>query len=104
MSEIFKGQDNLVRWDCMKLASTGSFVNDATVTFTLKNAAGTAITGADTISMTTQNQSGRYDGTLESTVDIDIGTKYFIEITATRGDDKGFRRFKVTAQYQGETG
>ena len=46
MLTIYVSNDNLITWDKMTASSTGAYVNDATVTMTLKNSAGTAVTGA----------------------------------------------------------
>lgn len=90
------GADNLIRWDAMDLASNGVIVNDATTTFTLKDAAGaTVATGSMPFV-----SNGRYDGILESTVTLNVGATYFLELTAVSGSANGFRHIECVAMYQ----
>jgi len=100
--KLFISSDNLVRWDKMINSADGGYINNAAVTFTLKDSDGETLSGANAVSMPYVGQSdGRYHGTLESTVSLAAGSRYFLEITATRGGLIGFRRLTCTAQYQG---
>jgi hypothetical protein len=103
MLTIYVAADNLIRWDSMQLASTGVFVNDATVTFTLKSAAGAAVAGATAIAMPyVAASNGRYEGVLESTVSLTVGATYYLEVTATSGGANGFRRIECAAFHEGD--
>ncbi len=104
MRPIYISADNLVEWDGLKDASNGNYLNSATVTFTLKDSAGTAVTGASAIAMTyVALSNGKYQGTLESTVSLTEGGKYWLEVTATSGTIVGFRRIECYATYRGAT-
>lgn len=86
----------------MTLASTGAYVNDATVTFALKDAAGNAVSGASGSLSYVADSDGRYEGVLESTVSLIIGATYYLEITAVASGANGFRRIECVAAYQDE--
>lgn len=94
------GSDNLLRWDEMTLASSGAYVNDATVTWALKTAAGVSIATGSLTYVDASN--GRYDGVCESTVELTAGQTYYLEITAVSGGANGFRRIECFAAYQDE--
>ena len=98
---LYISSDNLLQLDALKLAADDSYVNDATVTFTLKDADEAVVTGADTISMPyVASSNGRYQGTLQSTVSLE-GAKYYLEITATSGENVLFKRITCYATYKG---
>ena len=98
---LFIDGDNLIRWDDMRDASTNEPINSATVTFTLKDANAVAVASGVTMSKVT-GVDGRYDGTLESTVDLgDPGAQFDLEVTATSGDLVGFRKIRCRSQYKG---
>lgn len=100
---MYKDADNLVVWDRMIDLYDNTFVNDATVVFTLKDADHVAVTGASAIAMPyVGNSNGKYAGVLDASVDLVIGTRYFLEITATSGQRNGFRRFPVLCHYRGQ--
>lgn len=94
--------DNLIEWDEMKDVYDDTYVNDATVTFTLKDADGDAVADAEDIPMPyVGNSNGKYNGTLQSTVVLVDGDTYYLEISATSGALVGFRRCQAVAQYRG---
>ena len=99
MLTIYIASDNLLRWDAMTLASTGAPVNDATVTFALKDANGNAVATGSLLYVPSSN--GRYEGVLESTVSLIAGSTYYLELTAASGSANGFRRIECVAQHQG---
>ena len=109
---LFIGEDNLVFWGDRRIPMSGlydnnleQFINDATVTFTLKDSAGSAVSGASGISMSyVTGSKGVYEGVLEDGVSLTAGSTYYLEITATAsGDRVGFRRIPYTAAYHGAT-
>jgi hypothetical protein len=102
MLTINVNSDNLIRWDRMSLASTGAFVNDAAVTFTVKDASGVVVSGATGVMSYVAASDGRYEGILESTVILILGGTYYLEVTATSGGANGFRRIECVAAYQDE--
>lgn len=117
MSEIsgghlYIGQDNMVFWGDRNVPKSGlydnnleKFINDATVTFTLKDSAGSTVSGASAQSMTyVTGTKGVYEGTLEDGVSLTENSVYYLEITATAsGDRVGFRRLSYIAVYRGAT-
>ena len=107
---LYIGEDNVVFWGDTDIPGSGlydtvtkSFVNDATMTFTLKNSAGSAVSGASAVSMTyVTGSQGCYRGVLEDGVSLTENSTYYLEITATGSSDRiGFRRIEYTARYHG---
>ncbi len=102
MLKLCVNSDNLIEWDAMVDVYDETFVNDATVTFTLRDTDGNAVDGAEAIAMPyVGNSDGKYNGTLQSTVALIDGNTYFLEVSAASGDLVGFRRCQVIAQYRG---
>jgi len=108
--QLFIGEDNIIFWGDRHVPysglydnSTESFVNDATVTATLKDSAGSAVSGASNISLSyVSGTNGVYEGVLEDGVSLTENSTYYLEITATASNDRvGFRRIKYTAAYHG---
>ena len=98
---FFKNNDNLIRWDGMNRASDGAYVNDATVTFSLKDSdevelvAGTMPYVAGT--------NGRYQGVVRSTIDLgDADGVVWLEVTADAGALDGFRRIQGRVAHRKE--
>ena len=86
MEVVYLSNDNVIELNGLKNASTDAFLNSATVTFTLKDSAGTAVTDADTITMSyVASSDGIYRGTLIDTVSLSKNTLYTCEITANAG-------------------
>lgn len=103
MLTLYVSSDTPIRWDAMTLGEGGAFVNDATVTWALKDAAGAAVSGATGTMSYVALSNGRYDGVLESTVTLIVGATYYLEVTAVSGGANGFRRVECVAQYQDES-
>lgn len=100
--KLYLNSDNLIRWDKLVNAASGKFVNDATMTFTLKDADGDTVSGAvDVVMGYVGNSDGRYQGVMDSTISLSIGTKYYLEITAVSGTLNGFRRIECMTHYRG---
>ena len=101
MLVFFRTNDNLIRWDGMTRASDGAYVNDATVTWSLKDSDEVELASGTLTYVTGSN--GRYQGVLQSTVD--IGAKddnIWLEVTATSGTLNGFRRIQGMLMYRKE--
>ncbi len=95
------GSDNLVRLDALNNASTGAYVNNATVSFTLKDASGTPI--VSNVSMAyVAGTNGRYEGTITNTGSAALTNNgsYTIEITANSGGVILFRKLSCVAYYR----
>lgn len=106
---LYIGEDNIVYWGDRDTPNSGlydnnlrSFVNDATVTFLLKDTGGSTVSGSTgTCSYVTGTQ-GVYEGVLEDGVSLTEGATYYLQITATASGDRiGFRRLQYTAKYHG---
>jgi len=98
---FYKDNDNLIRWDGLCRPSDGAYVNDATVTFVLKD--------SDNVSMTSGSMpyvsgtSGRYQGVIDSSVALGSpGDVVWLEATAISGTLKGFRRIQGRIVYRKE--
>lgn len=107
---LYISEDNVVFWGDPEVPGSGlydtvakSYVNDATMTFTLKNSAGSAVSGASGVSMSyVTGTRGCYRGVLEDGVSLTENSTYYLEITATASSDRiGFRRMTYVAQYHG---
>ena len=97
---LFRFNDNTVFWDFMDLASDGSYVNNATVTMTLKNASDVNVTGAVDLAMTyVTGSNGQYQGVIPYNLGWDAvapaGSGYHLVITAT-GTQHAKRTLDVT--------
>jgi len=107
---LYVGEDALVEWgdpenpgSGLYDRNTGSFVNDATVTFQLYAADGsTAITNGSGTCAYVSGTLGCYRGVLEDNASITSGTEYVLEVLATASSDRiGRRRIPYTAKYHG---
>lgn len=108
--KLYIGQDNVVYAGSRYIKDSGvydtvteTFLNDATVTFTLKDSSNVAVSGASGVSMSyVTGTRGVYEGVLEDGVSLTAGSTYYLEITATgSGDRVGFRRIQYEAEYRG---
>jgi hypothetical protein len=94
---------NLVRLDALTNSSSGSFVNSATVTFSLKDAGGNIVGGLSGVSMPyVASSNGRYEGTIPNSTALTLNALYTIEITATASSLVLFRRLSCVAKYRSE--
>jgi len=85
MANLYISNDNLLSVTGLKNASSGSYMNNSTVTATLKDTAGDVVTG-QTFPITLSyiaDSDGNYQATLENTLSITEGTTYNATITAT---------------------
>ena len=91
------------------LSAGGGYLNAATVTYAVKDAAGVAVTVSDvpvTGSYTyTPASDGDYTAVIQSTVTgvLTDGRKYVLEVTIVSGDYNDFRRLERRAQFRGPT-
>lgn len=80
------GSDNVIRLMNLRLYSSGAYISTATVTATVTDQAGTAVT--TTISLT-GGTLGNYDGVLVNSAALITGNLYKITVTATSAPYKG---------------
>lgn len=87
MTTLFIENDNTVTVTGLKNTASSSFVNDATVTFTLKDTSGTVVSGQtfpSTLSYVA-GSDGDYLVTLQQSLDLDEGDAYVGTVTAVSG-------------------
>lgn len=89
---IYVSNDNLVQNPTpMRRSSTGAYVNDATVTMTLKDSTGSGVSGASSLTLGyVADSNGLYQGTIPYTVSLTAGAVYTLEITGTSGSNHAF--------------
>lgn len=82
----------------------GSYLNSATVTYSLKDATLTTVSGGTGTLSYVAASNGNYSGTIESTVTstLTAGEKYYLDITLVSGSYDDFRRLELYAEYRGE--
>jgi hypothetical protein len=85
MANIYLSNDNLLSIEGLRNASSGSYMNDATSTATLKDADGNVVTGQTfPVTMTYMSgTNGNYQATLENTLSMTPNAKYTATISAT---------------------
>lgn len=104
---LYIGEDNVVYWGDRNVPNSGlfdtvtrSFINDATVTFVLKDSSNVAVSGASGTCTYVSGSQGCYEGVLEDGVSLTANSTYYLELTAAAsGDRVGFRRITYVAQY-----
>jgi len=96
---IYLDEDNVIEWSNMTDGTDSSFVNDATVTFDVKDLADVS-KGAGSMAYVA-GSDGKYQGVFTSTdaATLIAGTSYAVEITAASSGRDGFRRLPVVARY-----
>lgn len=100
MDVAYVESDNLITLTGLKNEATGSYVNSATVTATVKDLDGTQLAGQTwpTTMSYVSSSNGNYRGTLEDGASLVAGTMYVVEITADAGSDlirKWYRNFRA---------
>jgi hypothetical protein len=91
--------DNLVRLDGLTNASTGAYVNNATVTFSLLDAGGNILIANSSMSFVASS-NGRYEGTIPYTTVLTLNAFYMLQITAIGGGFRVFRQIQCIAKYR----
>jgi hypothetical protein len=99
---IAMSADNTVEWLGMK-NPLGVFINDATVTAEIKTSAEAAVSGSSISLSYVAVSDGDYRGSFPHTLVLTEGAQYFVEVTATRAPDNGFRRWTERAEFRGPT-
>lgn len=99
--QLLVGSTNLVRLSKLKNVNDGSFPEDATVTFTVYTSpGGVAVVGATDIAMPkkagTSGAATVYEGAIEETVALAVGSSYKVAIKAIKAGDQ--RIFNVVAK------
>lgn len=98
---LFLESDNLIEVDELKFAADGTFVNDATVTMTLKDIDGNVLANALNVTLSyVLSSNGKYQGILDSTVPLVLGTDYFLFTTATQSTNKTTFKTQCKTEYK----
>lgn len=80
--------------------STEAYINNATVTMTLKDLSLNAVSGASNLSLTyVTGSNGKYQGTIPSTVTLTDGATYYLDITITSSTTIRTDRITCVADY-----
>jgi hypothetical protein len=84
---LYKDNDMVVELDGLKNEVSGEYINDATVTFTLKTVAGVTVTGQSFPAAMpyVPASNGLYRATLSDAVAITKGVRYTVEINVDAG-------------------
>ncbi|WP_217577326.1 hypothetical protein [Mesorhizobium sp. GbtcB19] len=89
---VYVANTNLIEVLGLKSAVEGEFIGDATVTVTVKDGAGTNVSGQTwplTLTSTDGTEpEGNYRGILKDTLDLTAGTQYFAHVDADAGADR----------------
>lgn len=100
--KLYVSNTNEVQLIGLQNESTKAYINDATVTFTLKDADGNVVENLlDQAMAYVTASNGCYKGSIADTVVLQVGHRYFVEVTATKsGVGVGFWRVATTAGYR----
>jgi hypothetical protein len=90
--------DNLVRLDGLTNASTGAYINNATVTYALLDPTGATL-ASGTLSFVAAS-NGRYEGTINHTVSLTLNAFYTLQISAVGGGFQIYRQCQCIAKYR----
>lgn len=102
--KLYVSADNNIKYLGAMDDVTESYINTATVTFEVKNSAGTVITGGTGTCSYVTSSNGNYVGVLDAAAEIVDGTTYYLEVTATAsGGYNDFRRQQCVGAYRQET-
>jgi hypothetical protein len=100
---LFIGNDQSIELTGLQDAISEAYINDASVTATVKTKEGVAVTGQSwplTLAYVAASD-GNYRGNLEDGLELIEATMYVIEVTADCGGDViGFWRFNRQAVYR----
>lgn len=100
-TKIYILNDTVIELSALADGISGAYVNDATVSVTIKDAAGSTVTGGGptTLSYVTDSD-GVYRGVVDKALAISERVTYFAEITAASSGRDGFWRIPLTAAYR----
>lgn len=102
MIQLHVNEDNNIYWRGLKRESDDTYVDDATVTFTLKTKSGGVVADAEDVTMVyMEGSDGDYIGVLSNDIPLVAGARYVVEMTALIGSSKGFRKLQCEAVYHG---
>ena len=99
---IYINNDTYVTISGLQNGSNSSYFNGATVTMTLKDLAGSDVSGvAWPVSLSYEAASnGNYNGVVDKAVSLTHGNMYFLEVTAAQDGIDAFWRIPMVAAYR----
>jgi len=101
-AEIHIGNDTVVTLTGLQNAIDSSYQNSATVTCTIKDGSGSAVSGV-TFPVTMDYvaaSDGIYRATIDKALAVSEGVTYYVEVTAAEGGVDGFWRIARHATYR----
>lgn len=107
--KLYIGEHSIVFWGEPEDPASGlfdnsskTFINGATVTYALKNSAGSTVAGGTGTCSYIEGSQGCYEGFLDDSLSLTENSTYYLEVTATStGGTVGFRRIPYVATYHG---
>lgn len=103
LANLYVNADNVIQLTGLSADGGTTYVNNATVTFSVTTSAGTAVTGASGTLTYQSASNGNYEGSFPSTVSLTEGGRYNLNITVDADEADGFiRKPCVGAYYEGE--
>lgn len=101
---LYVDADNNIEFLGVMDHSTEAYINNATVTFALKEEDGDAVTSGSGTCSYVAASDGDYIGVLDAAADINVGQSYWLEVTMTAsGGYNDFRRVQCVGAYREET-
>ncbi len=97
---IAVGSDNIVRLDALTNASTGAYVNNATVSFNLNATIGGASVLSNVAMSYVAGSNGRYEGTIPAGTSLTPEALYTATITAAASGVTLLRKLSCVAKYR----
>jgi len=97
---IYRNNDHLIKLTGLQDSSDDSYVNDATVTLTIKDTADVNVSGISwplTMSYIAAS-NGNYEATIDKAIVVTPETRYFAEVTVLSGTRDAFFELPVQAQ------
>ena len=101
-AKIYISNDTLFEVNGLQNALDSTYQNSATVTMTIKDSAGTEVTGISwplTFSYVAAS-NGNYNVTVDKAISVSQGARYFAEITAAQAGVDGFWRIPLLGAYR----
>jgi hypothetical protein len=101
---LYKNEDNLIEYNGLQDAITLAYINDATLTYTLKSESDQIIDGVEDVSLPyVAASNGDYRDILDASVDLPVYSVVWLEITIDASGRDGFRRVECFVTYRDDT-
>lgn len=103
VGDLFVGNDNLVTIDELKNVSDGSYINDATVTMTLKDSSDVGVAnGSWPVTLAyVASSNGKYQGVLQDGITTTSGSNYVLHVDVIGDNLKAHWEITLTARTRG---